>query len=306
MTPIEIAYLKHFLFDKDIARRYISFFKHYPLKGNPESIEQFFLQTTIEDVIMKAFTFFPSNVQNNKLHTYAYWKDIDDKWKEYMASNASNFSNESWPSLRKTFSILRQNWDLPQFFRRENLESTVEVYHRMNINMPLPEWIWKHGTGGMYGSNEEASIEPECPAVLPQEFPNDPLADFEFIEPLATAGYRLKRNEASLNFNNSCYKLTFNAHVSDVIINSGMSFAKLARNKAGDLCIILNRKDGSRLSKTLLSKGRRSNSVTINSKDVTTTVKTMLGIKTDYSVLTIERLDISLDYLIYKVKYTKQ
>lgn len=123
MTPVQIAYFKHFLFDKSIERSYVSYYRKYRVlgsprgdkEGNPESIEQFFLQTTVEDVIMKAFTFYPSNGVGRSNITYDYWKDIDDKWQEYMKQNENNWTNDSWPQLRKTFAILRQNWDQPLF-----------------------------------------------------------------------------------------------------------------------------------------------------------------------------------------------
>ena len=62
-----------------------------------------------------------------------------------MRSMADNIINDSWPSLRKSFAILRQNWDIPGYWRKENFESTEEVYKRMHINLPLPEFKWEHG-----------------------------------------------------------------------------------------------------------------------------------------------------------------
>ena len=154
MTPIEIAYFKHFMFDKSLERDFQYFYRTRRIKGspsgdktgNPESIEEYFLKTSRQDVIMKAFYFAPTNNNAQRLTvTYDYWKDIDDKWQEYMRQNEMNFSNDSWPQLRKSFAILRQNWDVPYYFRHENLESTEEVYKRMHIDLPLPEFRWGHG-----------------------------------------------------------------------------------------------------------------------------------------------------------------
>jgi len=154
MTPIEIAYFKHFMFDKGLERSFRYFYKTRRIKGgpsgdkggNPESIEEYFLKTSRQDVIMKAFYFAPTNNNAQRLTvTYDYWKDIDDKWQEYMRQNETNFSNDSWPQLRKSFAILRQNWDVQYYWRHENLESTEEVYKRMHIDLPLPEFIWEHG-----------------------------------------------------------------------------------------------------------------------------------------------------------------
>lgn len=154
MTPIEIAYFKHFMYDKGLTRSYLYFYRKNPLKGspkgdkdaNPESVEQFFLQTTVEDVIMKAFMFYPTNITPRKVNgSYDYWKGIDDQWQSYMQSMAGNYTNDTWPILRKTFAILRQNWDIPGYWKGSNQESTEEVYKRMNIDLPLPERCWPHG-----------------------------------------------------------------------------------------------------------------------------------------------------------------
>jgi hypothetical protein len=153
MTPIEIAYFKHFMYDKGLEKSFLFYYRRNPIKGspkgdkyaNPESIEQFFLRTTVKDVIMKAFTFYPSNTAVKENSTFDYWKNIDDQWQDYMHSMASNFSNDSWPLLRKTFAILRQNWDIPGYWRKENFESTEEVYQRMHIDLPLPEILWEYG-----------------------------------------------------------------------------------------------------------------------------------------------------------------
>lgn len=154
MNPVEIAYFKHFLFDKDLTRSFLYFYRTRHInggprgdrEGNPDSIEEYFLQTSAKDVILKAFYFAPTNNNAQRIdQTFDYWKDIDDKWQAYMKDNESNFSNDTWPTLRKTFAILRQNWDVPNYYRKENLESTEEVYKRMHIDLPMPEFLWEHG-----------------------------------------------------------------------------------------------------------------------------------------------------------------
>lgn len=153
MTPVEIAYFKHFMYDKGLEKNFLYYYRKNPIKGspngdkdaNPESIEQFLLQTPAKDVILKAFTFYTSGTAVRENSTFDYWKGIDDQWQAYMRSMADNVINDSWPSLRKTFAILRQNWDVSGYWRKENFESTEEVYQRMHIDMPLPEFRWEHG-----------------------------------------------------------------------------------------------------------------------------------------------------------------
>ena len=106
MNAIQIAYFKHFLYDKGLTQSYLYFYRKNHIDGspsgdkdaNPESVEEFFLQTTVEDVIMKAFLFYPTNEKRTN-SSYEYWKGIDDQWQEYMKSNETNFSNDKWPLL---------------------------------------------------------------------------------------------------------------------------------------------------------------------------------------------------------------
>lgn len=315
MTPVQIAYFKHFLFDKGIVKIYVQQYQRYRIKGspkcdkggNPESIEQFFLQTTVEDVIMKAFIFYVNKGDHDHFrYSYDYWKDVDDNWQVYMKSNESNFSNDSWPLLCRSFSILRQNWDIPFYFKRENFESTEEVYERMHISLPLPDFRWKHGS-----ITKEDSLEEPEPAktidntdkplldFVEQEEEEDPLSEFEFLDLTTSPGCRLARNEISINSNKG-YKITFNSYESVHIDDEGMLFARLAKNKDGDICLIMNRKNGARLSKTSLRKRLRS-SITINSKDMVLQLRTILNIKPDYSIVKITPLNSTSDYLIYKL-----
>lgn len=193
MTPVEIAYFKHFLYDKSLDRSFLFYFRKNPIIGsprgdidaNPKSIEQYFLRTSRKDVIMKAFVFYPESMSSRENSTYDYWKDIDNKWQEYMKSNESNFTNDSWPQLRKSFAILRQNWDLERYWKRDNLESTAEVYRRMNINLPLPEFQWEHG-----GSNGMSKDTAENTQMPKEELPS--LLNRNKIEPKFKAGDKIK------------------------------------------------------------------------------------------------------------------
>jgi hypothetical protein len=447
MTPVQIAYFKHFLFDKSIERSYISYYRKYRIKGsprgdkdgNPESIEEFFLNTTVKDVIMKAFTLFPSNMDSRANSTFDYWKDIDDKWQDYMSQNEGNLTNDSWPQLRKTFAVLRQNWDLPYYWSRDNLESTEEVYRRMHIDLPLPDFQWEHGyiqrvrqdselikydihnakdgdfvvrtrvlKNGTIGRTifivkEVVPYDPETSEFKPEQLHvnydpekkniyivylharytsmgesfstdykdeivhsvvddnivtenyrlafkgeeqtmilkladhhlawnpatktivpllealnarneeealadyseeeeyDDPLSDFEFLDDVKTTRNKMKTNEVSINFNNS-YKITFNVMASEVIRESKLPFVRLAKSKAGDICLVFNLVGGANITnKTGVNS---TQNVTINSKDICEKLRTLFSIRPDYSILRIERLQSKNDYIIYKI--TKQ
>lgn len=300
MKPVEIAYFKHFMFDKQLAKVFVYNYGKYKFSGkhaNPDSIEQYFLETTVKDVIMKAFAFMPKNSSTSRC-SFDYWSDIDKKWQTYMQSNKDNFSNDSWPLLINTFSILRMNWDVPYYWKKSNFESTEEVYERMKFGLPLPNFRWKHG--GINEKTEEDMIteEPEEPEV-DTTTDEDPLAGFDFFQTSTTNNMRLGRNEVSLNFNNGSFKLTFNKLASIDIDNKGMGFIRLATNKAGDVCLVLSRDTGTRLTRSNI--GSSNFNITLNSKAITTKIRDLLGITLTFSTVTITLLQSTPDYLIYKV-----
>ena len=360
MTPIEIAYFKHFMFDKRLERSFNYYYKTRRIKGspsgdkygNPEKIEEYFLKTTVEDVIMNAFFFAPTNNNAQRITvTYDYWKDIDDKWQEYMRQNESNFSNDSWPMLRKSFAILRQNWDMPYYWKRENLESTEEVYKRMHIELPLPEFRWTHGyvpkkneveteekpkniepkfkvgdtikgsisgdevsvievTPKGYFTDDDGFVEldrqdlwelvkeEDIPLVDFTDEEDDPLADFDFLDGVLPGNYRLKQNEASLNFYKS-NKITFNRLDSKYLKKHGFKFARLAKSKSGEICLIFNNLKGANV--TNIKYGKNNTNVTVNSADICGKIKLLFSLKDTYSILRVEKIQEKQEFIIYKL-----
>lgn len=139
MTPVEIAYFKHFLFDRGIQAVYISMYKKNRIKGgpegdktgNPESLEQFLQDTPHFRVLMHAFYF-----QAGSDFGYDYWKDVDKKWRKYLELNEDNPQNDKVVVLKGSFAILRQNWDRPQYWKTETMEAT---YARMHMEPPLKD-----------------------------------------------------------------------------------------------------------------------------------------------------------------------
>lgn len=306
MTPVQIAYFKHFLFDKSIERSYVSYYRKYRIlgsprgdkDGNPESIEQFFLKTSVEDVIMKAFTFHPSNGIGRSNFTYDYWKDIDDKWQEYMKQNESNWTNESWPQLRKTFAILRQNWDLPLYWKRDNFESTEEVYKRMNINLPLPEFLWVHGGEPL---RKEVVDEPEQKDEIPDvDFEEDDL-DIEFVEIDKTTRISngLRNGIISVNTRSHSWKVAINRIDTKSIRQKQVKYAMVGRIKSGDVVIQFN--NNSKGVPMLYTSDKYYN---VNNRKFVENLRSMLDITDDLVYLRIEKIAEKLDSITYKV--TKQ
>ena len=141
MTPVQIAYFKHFLYDAGVNRMYVYRYRHFRIKGgpegdsegNPESLEQFFTEQPHFRVIMKAFYF-----EMNSQYGYDFWQEVNKKWLKYWKIHQDNINNPNYINLKGSFSILRQNWDKPQFWKSENLDSPEETYKRMGIEPPIP------------------------------------------------------------------------------------------------------------------------------------------------------------------------
>ena len=118
---------------------YVYRYRHHRIKpegempGNPESIEQFFLERPYFHVVMKAFY-----IEMNSQYGYDFWKEIDKNWKKYWEMHENNLNNQNYINLKGSFGVLRQNWDKPAFWKKENLETNEETYKRMGIEPPIP------------------------------------------------------------------------------------------------------------------------------------------------------------------------
>ena len=120
---------------------YVYRYRHFRIKGgpegdengNPESLEQFFMEQPHFRVIMKAFYF-----EMNSQYGHDFWHEVNKKWLKYWEIHQDNINNPNYINLKGSFSILRQNWDKPQFWKSENLDSPEETYKRMGIEPPIP------------------------------------------------------------------------------------------------------------------------------------------------------------------------
>ena len=297
MTPVQIAYLKHFLYDSGIARQFIIAYRKRHLKNNPDSIEQWLQQAPIDKVLTKAFAF-----QLNHAYGCDYWNRVSDTWLEYWKMHESNFSNINYVFLKGSFNILRQNWDTFEYYKKESMSAT---YRRMGIDPPdgfIPDDekpVTKEDLPLSPDTTESEATSPSVQSVdVSHQPPADLLADFEFIDIEKPVRWRLAPNEISINLNGS-FKLTFNIEATKTISDGGFRFVRLGRPKSGDgVCIIFNRQAGAHVA-NLTSK--KCNNATVNSKDICTRLRSFFSIKPDYQILNIRCLGSSADYLIYQI-----
>ena len=263
MNPIEIAYFKHFMLDKSEHMKFLNLYRQRRLDKNPESIEAYFLKTTVQDVIMKAFAFKIKNIVGvRNRDTYDYWKEVDNAWQQYWPLMENNHSNERWWDLKATFAILRQNWDKHDFYLKENMESVEDTFKRLGAERPTPKvepkfnvgdkivnlnsgrvfeilklaetsYITFDGDAIKYEFQDQFELVPEEDNSLDDYNGNeeDPLADFDFFDSPVCVSSKFKDDEVSLNFNNNSWKITFNIYATDIMSKAGVEFARLAKKE---------------------------------------------------------------------------
>ena len=316
MNPVEIAYFKHFLYDKGIQKKFIFNYREYHIKdsnkekGNPESIEEFLQEISSKDVIMKAFYFFMHTLNNRKknLPSYLFWNSINKDWQNYLDMNRNNYNNNKFRRLVGTFSILRQNWDKERYFEDESKE---ETYKRMSIN-PENENLTMKSITPAHEENKDPLEENNSDKTKPTEKTeqvNNPvtqgisnfLAGFTMID---TNNYRngkqLSNLDVSINLNNGTYKMTFSLTQSEIIKNKGFVHVYLlTKDNTGEIALKFTReknpKNGCRLN---LPKEKKDN-VCINSIDLTKKIQKFFKTKEPYFTLNIVNTTTVNDEMYY-------
>jgi hypothetical protein len=283
MTLKDIAVFKHFISGKDVRRPFISVYNASKQWAKlPDSIEEYLSNADPMSVITKAARV----CRPNSAYGYDFWQELNEEWKQFLAkaSQGDYYQGRDLPKLSGYYSILRENWnDKDKPWRFEEL---ADAQARLGLK---PVEKVEHSP------LVDSSVVPEADAE------DNTLSDFEFLDEVKFSRNRLKCNEASINFNNS-YKITFNIMASEVIRESKLPFVRLAKSKAGDICLVFNLVGGANI--TNKTGVNTTQNVTINSKDICEKLRTLFSIRPDYSILRIDRLQSTNDYIIYKI--TKQ
>ena len=299
MTPIQIAYFKHFLYDKGIQRIYISLYRSKRIKGGPEgdisgnpvSLEQFFSEQPYFRVIMNAFYF-----TTGSQYGYDYWKEINKQWMKYWDMNENNFSNEKYSILGGTFGILRQNWDSKEYWKPETKEQT---YKRMGIEPPP----------GFNTYNENLSQGTE--EKVSEENPNSLLEDKDLLEGFTAVsnveyygnGRKIKDNRVTINRRNNGYRITFSMTTSKKLIKKNYAFmGLLTNNETQEIALVFNNTIGCRV----VTKNKNSN-IVINSRNIVEHIHNFYGLdkNEDYYVLEITGTEEKADKTVFILKLVK-
>ncbi len=282
MTLKEIAIFKHFIADRDLRKPFCRIYRaSHSFAKLPGNVEEYFSNVEPLAVILSGTRV----CQPNSAFGYDFWQELHQDWKVFYEKNmASNFINNDDGRLEKLegyYKILRENWDDKD--KPWRFDSYADACKRLGLEPVVEE------------HKEEENPPVETTVEVTEE---DLLADFDFLDDVLPSNYRLKSDEISINFNKG-YKITFNQLDSKVIRESGLRLARLAKSKTGEICLIINSQKGANL--TNISGKTGNMNATINSSDICGKLRLLFSLKNDYSILNIEKLQLSQEFIIYKI-----
>lgn len=300
MKLSDIAIFKRFIIDRTMRDIFIKKYREeYIDAKNPLSIEAYLSNVSVIDVINKAFKRF----QMNSPFGFQFWQRLNLAWLDFYKKVSNDYGYQDKEKLRTLsghFTVLRENWDsVREFWKYEPVNTALARYGLPPMADTLSE------------ESPEAAASPELPADVPETDSDnntdeltDPLADFDFFEPQDRQWTKLNRGDASINFRSGSFKITFNKYDSEDASSRNIACAKVSKSKStGDICLVFAKEgmlqNASRV--TYATNGRTGKNLTINSKDICVKLHTLLNLKQDYTVLCVEQLQSTPDYLIYKL-----
>jgi hypothetical protein len=297
MTLQEIAIFKRFIGQHELRKNFIKKYRNsVGITRNPESIEKYLSNVEPTKVITSAIKHFITN----EAMGYEFWQSVNESWLQYLEKMRSSHTieQENPVNLRGYFSALRENWDKDKPWVYDPISVA-----QLRYGIITPEEV------GITGEDKEDVKE--VPAEIQDvdfeeetaEQP-DPLADFDFFEPQDRQWTKLNRGDASINFRSGSFKITFNKYDSEDAVSRNIACAKISKSKStGDICLVFAKEgmlqNASRV--TYATNGRKGKNLTINSKDICFMLHDLLNLKQDYTILCVEQLQSTPDYLIYKL-----
>lgn len=280
MTLSEIAMFKHFCDGHAITKLFISNYRNQVGRiGNPASIEDYLSNVEPHLVIKKAIKFYTANSPFD----FDWWDNKNRLWLEYMDSQSMNsgYNRKQEVELHGLYAILRHNWDLPVFWDKEDKDRDVT---RKRLGLLVAD-------GNVIGQ------------PLPQPKTDEDADELEFFDLgksiSKTNSRTLKDNEVTFNLRDKKGSLTFNKTYTALLREKRYKFCNLARTKSGDIILYLNNERG--LNIYLGENATKANNVAVNSKDLCQYLKTLLNISEHYSVLHIEQVEATDEYMKLKI-----
>lgn len=293
MNLKEIAVFKHFIAENDLRKPFIEGYnKSKVFAKNPTNIEDFLTNVDAIAIIPKAIRV----CTPNSVYGYDFWQGIQEDWKlHYKKIMASNFIQKDDGRLERLdgyYMILRENWnDKQKPWRYEQIEDA-----QCRLGLPITE-----------KEQEDETFLASFGLKIPGENKEEEDDELEFIEIMPTkkgrgGNYRLMQNEVSISIRKQNYRITFNQFVSEEIRVFEKCFACLAKNKAGDIILQINKEAGVNVTHGRLDGNHHRNGC-ISSKDLCQRLQVLLNFTEEYRILKIKKIkqtDTVFNFIISK------
>ena len=306
MTLKDIAIFKHFMAEKDLRKPFIKVYRQsHDFAKLPVQVEDFFSNVEPLAVILSGMRV----CAPNSAFGYDFWQDLHQMWKIYYGKmqHADCIINDGGAlnRLEGYYKILRENWnDKDKPWRYEDMADALARLGLPPIDEDPP--IEVEVKQEQPATTAEVTETAEAPEVVDEEEVqnSDPLADFDFFEPKDRQWTKLNRGDASINFRSGSFKITFNKYDSEDAASRQIACAKISKSKStGDICLVFAKEgmlpDAIRVLYS--TGGRTGKNLSINSKDICTKLRTLLNLKQDYTIIHMEPLPTTPDYLIFKL-----
>ena len=291
MTPNEIAFVKNFLDKKSLSATFVNLYQTQHWKYNPQSIEKFFSLVESNKVLSQAFYFTP-----NAKYGVDFWLRQQTELDSYI-QRAKNLNEWEWVSMKSQFKLLCYNWDKGAWGGKEQKDVA-----RRRVQQLWAEAQKEQEGGSIINKINTTQQFVSDNVELPKKDPLDELGFTEvFVPEKITA--RLKKNQASINVRKGSHKITFNSFdTANIINNVGKCYAKLLRNKSGDVVVVLNNLGEGTSTATVKGKMETSaGNIVVNSKEMIEKIRTLLNINEAYLVLEIKEIARTENYIAYQL-----
>lgn len=321
MTAYEVGMFKYFLTNNGIESVFINMYKTNRLKANPQSIEDYLFKVDAEKVCLCGFYFYIQNKETNKpqvdkfrrMATYEYWFNKQETFNSYLDSSFDAGHAEKWYQLRDNDrKYLAQNWDKRDYWRFEKRKDAIRRVSKYvelpqeaidYLNTPDEPETETNDVAVPEVTEQTVTVTNDAPV---EETRNDDIfGEFEFVDVTTKRhnGSRLKENQVSVSTKDDAGRLTFSQKLSEYIRKCGnFKYASIMTRKDGTVLLFLNNQKGASVCDGISAKGSDKNrNVRITSKGLVQSLCELLGVKEEYTFLTVKEYAKTSDYLAYQV-----
>lgn len=269
MKRADVALFKRFLHREGIEKIFLGLYR----SQNEEKIENYLGQTTVDRVILDAFTIEKED-ESSPFLTRQFWELKQIDWEEETVKADIN----GW--YRKDNTEIDKWLRIPYNSIVERISSKVEKERKKKENAEQSE------------RQREALSQPEV--TRPNSF------KFFDIGGRSASSSTIKENELVVNSRAGSSRVSFSKYHSREIIASGLKYMGIGRDEyTGQVRIVFNDEQGVPYPQSCAKEG----SVVVNSTKLVKLLKELFEVENDYFVLHIsQNLANSEKYLTYNIR----